>query len=518
MACWAFTAAPAAVAQVTAFKMAVAETAASDDMLAAFYRETGYRPLWVGADGAARHRREALLSAVALAPVHGLPTARYDVEELKSRMAAATTDRARGRLDVELTRIFLQFAHDLDTGVVEPRKIDSTIVRDIPVRDRREMLDAFLAAEPVRFLRELTPRTAEYGRLVKEKLALEAVIAGGGWGPTVPATRLERGDSGQAVLALRDRLREMGYLGRTATGLYDAEIEAAVRAAQSDFGLTVDGVAGETTIAEINRPAVDRLGAVIVAMERERWFPDDLGKRHVWVNLTDFRARIVDEGEVTFETRSVIGKSEISHRTPEFSDVIEHMVINPSWYVPRSIIVNEYLPVLRQNPHALGYMEIIDSRGRVVNRGRGFSQYTASSFPFSMRQPPSPRNALGLVKFMFPNKYNIYLHDTPSKSLFDREERAFSHGCVRLSDPFEFAYALLALQEDDPQGFFQSVLNTGVERRVNLETPVPVHLVYRTAYTKPRGGLEYRRDVYGRDAKILDALRAAGVSLPGAES
>jgi murein L,D-transpeptidase YcbB/YkuD len=193
---------------------------------------------------------------------------------------------------------------------------------------------------------------------------------------------------------------------------------------------------------------------------------------------------------------------------------MDHLVINPSWYVPRSIATKEYLPQLKRNRNAVSYLEITDSSGRPVNRGAvDFSRYTARSFPFSMRQPPSNSNALGLVKFMFPNKYNIYLHDTPAKDLFSRESRAFSHGCIRLADPFDFAYELLSRQTDDPEGYFQGVLQTGKETRVNLAEPVPVHLIYRTAFTDARGRIQYRRDVYGRDARIWDALERAGVAL-----
>ncbi len=181
------------------------------------------------------------------------------------------------------------------------------------------------------------------------------------------------------------------------------------------------------------------------------------------MNLTDFTARIVDDGKVTFETRSVVGATKSDQRSPEFSDVMEFMVINPTWNVPRSITVKEYLPMLQKNPNAAGHLRIIDSSGQVVNRGAvDFTQYTANTFPFAMKQPPSDGNALGLVKFMFPNKYNIYLHDTPSKSLFGREVRAFSHGCIRLADPFDFAYALLSRQTKDPEALFKSKLATGI--------------------------------------------------------
>jgi L,D-transpeptidase YcbB len=172
--------------------------------------------------------------------------------------------------------------------------------------------------------------------------------------------------------------------------------------------------------------------------------------------------------------------------------------------------------MMQKNRNAAGHLKIVDSKGRVVPRSAiNFANYTARSFPYSMRQPPSDGNALGLVKFMFPNQYNIYLHDTPSKSLFAREVRAFSHGCIRLSDPFDFAYALLAAQTDDPVGLFKSHLDSGQESNVRLDVPLPVHLVYFTAYPAATGRMEYRRDVYGRDAAIFRALTEAGVELGG---
>lgn len=267
-------------------------------------------------------------------------------------------------------------------------------------------------------------------------------------------------------------------------------------------------------MTELNKSVQQRLQSIIVAMERERWVNQERGKRHVLVNIPDFTAKIIDGGKVTFQTRSVVGANQDDRPTPEFSDVMEFMVINPSWYVPRSIVTKEYLPALKRNRNAVRHIEITDSRGRKVNRGAvNFAQYNEKTFPFAMRQPPSKGNALGLVKFMFPNVHNIYLHDTPAKNLFGREVRAYSHGCVRLADPFDFAYALLAKQEAQPEKYFQSVLATGRETRVDLKAPVPVHLIYRTAFTTAKGHTQYRRDIYGRDAKIWNALSNAGVAL-----
>ncbi len=507
-----------ALAQVTAFKQAVAEAAARDEALSDFYRENGYSPIWVGDGADDLARRAAFVQVADTAAGHGLPAGQYDGDDIRRLLAGARSARDRGRIEVEMSRLFLRYARDISTGILTPASVDSGIKREVPLRDRLDLLRAFESTSPLAFLRRLAPTSPEYTRLIREKMRLERQIGTDGWGMQVGADSLAPGQTGDGVIALRDRLIAQGYLRRSATRLYDDEMRQAVARFQADNGLAGDGVAGRATIAAINTSPETRLGQILVSLERERWMNIDRGKRHIWVNLTDFKAKIIDDGEVTFETRSVIGKDESGRMTPEFSDVMDHMVINPSWYVPRSIVVNEYLPQLRGNPYALDHMEITDSRGRPVNRGQGFAHYSARSFPFAMRQPPSPRNALGLVKFMFPNVYNIYLHDTPAKNLFAQDRRAFSHGCIRLGDPFDFAYALLSDQTDDPQGLFQRHLNTGREIRVNLDRPVPVHLVYRTAYTKPAGGMEYRGDVYGRDGLILSALRAAGVAMPQAGS
>ena len=501
-------------AQVTAFKQAVSEAAASDRDIAAFYKSNGYDALWTDPAANDRKRLRHLMAALQKAGDHGLPAARYNTAKLMDQMKAAQSPRDVGQIEVELSRVFLQYARDLQTGILEPRKIDSAIVRSIPYRDRTSYLINLSRSAPRAFFRSLAPKTTEYNALMKAKMRMERSMARGGWGADVPAKSLKPGQTGAAVVALRNRLVAMGYMKRSATQTYDAAVQTAVQQFQEDHGLTPDGEAGAATMRQINVDLPERMKSVIVAMERERWLNQDRGKRHVLVNLTDFTAKIIDNDKVTFETRSVIGADDSDRRSPEFSDVMEYMVINPSWYVPRSIITKEYLPALKRNANAVRHIEITDRKGRKVNRANvNFAQYTERNFPFSMRQPPSRRNALGLVKFMFPNPYNIYLHDTPAKNLFGREVRAYSHGCIRLADPFDFAYALLAKQSNDPKGLFQSKLGTGKESRVTLKQPVPVHIIYRTAFTSNKGEMQYRRDIYDRDRNIWRALQDAGVEL-----
>lgn len=504
--------APQVQAQDTAFRQAVANAAANDRDLATFYGERNYEGIWSSA--ADRNRRVAIKAAFDAAADHGLPAGLYNADDLIARLEAATTPDVQGQLEVAISRRFLDYARDLQTGMIDPQRVDRAIFRDVPLRSSVSTLRSFAQSSPAAFLRALAPSAPEYGRLMEEKARMERLLAGAGWGPTVPGNKIEPGASGASVVALRDRLVVMGYLQPSNTQTYDATMVSAVQQFQLAHGLATDDTAGASTLAEINTSPERRLQSIIVAMERERWINRPRGERHVWVNLTDFTAKIIDNGVETFSTRSVVGARDPDRVTPEFSDVMEFMVINPSWYVPRSIITKEFLPQLQSNPNAVNNLIMTDSSGRVVNRNSvDFSSFTEETFPFSMREPPNQGNALGLVKFMFPNRHNIYLHDTPSKSLFNREVRAFSHGCIRLADPFDFAYALLSRQTSNPEEVFQSYLRAGVERRVDLAEPVPVHLVYRTAYTQADGRMQYRRDIYRRDERIWNALAREGVAL-----
>lgn len=506
-------------AQVTAFVQSVAEAAAKDRDIAEFYKANGYKAIWTAKGNKAKQRRQALMAAVQNASVHGLPAGRYSIDTLGINPRKVKSERELGRLEVEMSRLFLRYARDIQTGVLVPSRIDAGLVREVPYRNRTSILRAFAKSSPKGFIKKLPPSSPEYTRLMKEKLQFEKIVGKGGWGPKVQAKSLKPGQSGGAVVQLRNRLIAMGYMRRTASSSYDAKLKQGVANFQHAHGLVTDGVAGQGTLRAINIEPETRLSQIMVAMERERWINMPLGKRHVWVNITDYQARIVDNGKVTFQTKSVVGANDSDRRTPEFSDVMEHMVINPTWNVPRSIAVKEYLPMLQRNPNAAGHLRLINSRGQSVSRENlDFTQFDERTFPFDLKQPPSRRNALGLVKFMFPNRHNIYLHDTPEKQLFGREARAFSHGCIRLNDPFDFAYALLKVQENDPESYFQSRLATGRETVVDLIKDVPVHLVYRTAMTQAKGKVQFRRDVYGRDAKIWKALKDAGVSLRAVRS
>ncbi len=522
--------------QDVASREAMAARFANNPEVFAFYAARDFAPVWTGEGPEFELRRAALLAALEASGDHGLPRATYDIAGL--RAGFATGADIATELRAALT--YLDYAQDISAGVLEPATLAEDIYKTTPRQSSEALLSGFaLADNPMIYLSNLTPQHPQYARLQRAMFDLARVVEAGGWGAPVVAERLELGDQGPAVAALITRLQAMGYLAeerssasvtlstandaQTATeaparARFDDRLVGAVIRFQADNGLTQDGIVGANTLVAINVDAETRLKDVILAMERQRWMNFDRGERHVLVNIPDFHATVVDQDVVTFSTRSVVGHPDPRRHTPEFSDVMEYLVINPSWTVPRSITTREYLPQLQEDPTAQSQLELW-SGGQVVDRAQvDFTQYTASTFPYTLRQAPSTSNALGLVKFMFPNPWNIYLHDTPAKSLFARETRAYSHGCVRLQDPFDFAYHLLAPQEDDPEAYFARILATGRETTVRLETPIPVHLVYWTSFVDPDGRLQHRADIYGRNADLWQALEAAGVSVAAISS
>lgn len=510
-----FTALPGslAAAESVAYQQAVAMAAGKDREVLEFYKARGFKPIWTSSRDAARRR--AFIEAAAGAADHGLPAGRYDANELKASFGQIGSARQRAELEVETTQKFLLYAHDIQSGILEPSRLDDELAVKTPRRGRIQILEAFLKSNPRGFIRSLPPKQPEYTRLMKEKALLERVVGNGGWGPKVPGKTMKPGSKGKAVQALRARLTQMGHKRLGNSDVYDKDLQLAVARFQLDHGLNADGVAGPSTLQALNTSAQTRLQQVVVGLERQRWLNYDLGKRHILVNQADFRAFVIDNGKVTLETRVVVGKQG-RHRTPEFADEMTHMVVNPTWNVPKSIARKEYLPMLRKNPNALGRQGIrmTDVSGRRVDPTTlDYSEFSENYFPFDLKQPPSRGNALGLVKFMFPNRFNIYLHDTPTKSLFSRDMRAYSHGCVRVQKPFELAYTLLRPQTSDPKGTFQRALDSRRETVIDLAKPVPVYLVYHTAWVTPDGRANFRADIYGRDRKIFGALQSAGVVL-----
>lgn len=495
----------------SAAEMELANAVAGIPQLASFYGSNGLRTVFQGPDGAPL--RAAVRSLDAAAPRHGLPAGRYRSAEL---------DAAGDGMASEIlhARVLMRYLRDMTGGALRPSDVSPQIHREVHRPDIAALMRGFVEApDPAAHLAAVAPQDAAYRALQQalvgsEDLAVPADL------PRAPEALWKVGMRGEGLLPLRARLDSIGFSAPSddLQG-YDAALSDAVARYQAAVGLPSDGVAGPNTIRQLNGEgggASDWRGKMIaVALERMRWMGgEDLSGRHVWVNIPEFTARVREGDHEIFRTRVVVGKTEATQQTPEFSDKMEYLVVNPRWNVPRSITIKEYLPRLKANRYAVSHLDIVDGRGRVVSRDSiDFSRYSAASFPYRMQQKPSDDNALGIVKFIFPNPWNIYLHDTPTKHLFGNRVRAYSHGCVRVGDPVDLATVLLSQQSDDPRGMFDRALRGGRESWLHLTPELPVHLVYFTAYPDETGQVRFVEDVYGRDAAIWDRLQTAGLDL-----
>lgn len=475
-----------------------------------FYGERAFAPIWFTDTGIAENAH-LVVAAMASANDHALNPDNYGPLRLVDQAAAATTPADWAAFELELTKQYIRYATHLSSGRVQPNKINKAL-NLFPDRPEPQMLleQAVDAVDFATFLEALAPRSDNYARL-KRRLAQYREKAASGDFATVPeGDVLKPGMSDPRVAALRQRLMEediegaSGHSGDT----YDGSLVEAVKIFQAHHGLADDGVIGKETYARLNIPLEEKLIQMELNMERRRWMRDDLGSFYVFVNLADQELKVVEDGKTVHTARVVVGKP--YHATPVFSDQLEYIEINPFWNVPYSIATSEYLPKLKKNPAALSgkNIRVFQDGTEVAATQIAWNSYSRGNFPFRLRQDPGNSNALGRIKFMFPNTFNIYIHDTPSKSLFTKAERAFSHGCIRVSDPFALANVLFE-HKSAASGHWEAIRDTGKRTVVKPGVPIEVHLTYLTAWMNKDGATHFRKDIYGRDAKLLTALRLA---------
>jgi murein L,D-transpeptidase YcbB/YkuD len=499
-----------------------------------FYEARGYLPLWIAEDGAATPAARALIKWAGAADANALPVGRYDVSGLAYRLGRAdSADRREAAvLELALTRLFLTYGRDITSGLLDPQSVSRSIKIELRRPDPAALLAGIGAATDVTaYLAALVPADPGYSRLLTLYVSMREIAQNGDWGPQIAKGKtLHAADRSPRVEQLRARLIAIGDMKpiqRVATSevindatpqpttdplVFDPALEAAVRRFQDRHGLNTDGTVGPQTLAALNTSAAERADQVAVNLERMRWLNYDLGARHVIINIAAFTMSLMENGAPRFSTRAVVGKSR-RHQTPEFNDYLEFIVVNPTWNVPYSIATKEILPLLQEDPTYLEQhnMELLGSD--LPSSMIDWSEVTRRSFPGRIRQRPGPGNALGSVKFLFPNEHSIYMHDTPSRKLFARDRRDYSHGCVRLEDPTGFAHLLLSLQEDDPVGTFDRLRGRGGERWVKMEEQIPVYVTYRTAWLDADGIQRFRADVYKRDRDVIAGLTVAGTSV-----
>jgi murein L,D-transpeptidase YcbB/YkuD len=473
-----------------------------------YYHDRNFKPIWTR-DGGVKTKGRMLLRVLRNAGEHGLDPQNYYIEDIAERIDA-TNPEVLAELDLLLSDVFSDFARDLSQGRIDP----STISRDLAIKphgpgplyliDGAEQADDLLP-----YIEQIKPQTARYDRLKSALADYRKIAADGGWPKIAAGPAIKPGNDGARVPVLREILTIMGDLKVTGTGnTYDTALVDAVKAFQLRHGRNPDGVIGPSTLKALNVPVEKRVEQMVLNLERRRWMDDDLGKLYIFVNQADQALKVVrnENGrEKTIHTaRLVVGKP--YHRTPVFSRKMRYVVINPYWNVPTSIANNEYLPKLRRNPGVLvkEKVRLINASGKFVDP-YSVNWHAVRRVPYRLRQDTGPGNALGRIKFMFPNKFNVYIHDTPSKNLFARESRYFSHGCMRLQHPEQLGQILLG-----PQGWsakrIAAQIASGKRRIVNLKSHVPVHVTYLTAWVNKDGSVHFRDDIYGRDKVLAKAL------------
>jgi len=485
------------------------------EALEAYYQTFGGELLWL-----ASSRANALISRLKNAEADGLDPNDYPSKQLATISATGPSADKRGLAIIELyfSSAFLEYASDLKVGRFLPSKVDPNFFIESRTIDQQAALKDLAQTDSIdRFFDAWQPPGQRYAALRAVLAKYRALAAKGGWNTIPLGESIKPGMSDPRIPAIRTRLSltdaASGEVGAAEGQLYGNALVEVVKRFQARQGLEGDGVIGSTTIVAMNVPVQERIKSIILAMERLRWMPENLGQQYLIVNIAGFELRRVNAGKVEERMAVVVGKP--YHRTPVFSDRIRFLEFNPYWNVPPDIAVNEELPVLRRNPAGLSAQGFEVVRGNQVSDPSSvdWSSVGPGHFPYQLRQRPGPNNALGRVKFMFPNPHNVYLHDSPARNLFERNVRAFSHGCIRLSRPLDLAEQVLRV--GGVQGWSKERINDVVASTkntvVNLREPLPVHITYLTAWADD-GVANFRQDIYGHDAKLLAALEGKSIA------
>jgi murein L,D-transpeptidase YcbB/YkuD len=487
-------------------------------LVESFYKGRNYQPAW--SQGGRLMQAETLIKAVDEAYGDGLTPDYYHLGLIrplvnKVEKGSFPDPMLLADLDILLTDAFLTLGCHLSGGCVNPVTMETEWFTKRRNVDVSHVLEQALKKKQIReALMRLRPGQASYDRLRQSLARCRELLSKGEWPQVSTGPLLEKGSMSDRVVELRKRLAASGDLeADEANGgdLFDAKLKQSVITFQKRHGLKADGSVGPATLNAINIPLKERIRQIELNLERLRWILGNVEQRSIVVNIANFELSVIENGKSILSMKVVVGKRYWD--TPVFTAKMTDLIINPSWNVPDSIARREILKAIKKDPHYLTEQNIKVLRGwgpreeEIDPETIDWSEVTAKTLIYRFRQEPGPLNPLGQLKFMFPNKFDVYLHDTPAKRLFSENVRAFSHGCTRIEKPIELGEYVL---RDDPRWSrekLQAAIDEGVEQNVRIAHPLNVHFLYLTAWVDDSGTLQFRNDIYGRDTRLDEALR-----------
>lgn len=494
----------------------------AQEALTKFYEARNYESAWHS-----RAAQDELVRAISEIADEGLNPADYHQKTLQAISQTSSDDsepELQADIDLVFSDAFLILASHLLEGKVNPQTIHAEWTANRREREVHTILsDALQSGSVYQTLQSLKPPAPAYQRLISYRRQLSELL-GRPWPLNEPGVTIRPGDTDPRLPAIREQLILLGDLpmadndtlqesGENPTDhLYAGNLIQAIPAFQARHGLDPDGIIGRKTLAALNLMPIERIRQIDANLERWRWLPDSLGDTYVLVNIAGFEMIMVENGEEVLRQRVIVGGP--FRQTPVFSDRIRYLVFNPTWTVPRKLMIEDQLPLIQSDPDYLERLNFKVYQGWGADRVEidpaevDWAELTANNFPYQLVQQPGPSNALGQVKFMFPNQYEVYLHDTPGQYLFNRIERTLSSGCIRIERPFELAERLLAGNSDWDRNRIEQAIEQEEPANAVLENPVPVHLQYWTVWVDSAGRLQIRSDIYGRDRRLIDALRS----------
>lgn len=483
---------------------------AQPDVLA-FYQQRDFKPAWTGGKDDAKTIAD-IRATLGKANEHGLRNADYS---LPSPMSSAPGDEA-ARYEIAVTTVVLRYARDVHTGHFKPTDIYSDVLLPTVSFDAPWYLNrAVDSGSPATYVAELPPNHPEYQRLVKALAQYRAISEEGGW-PLVPGNteiRLDRNDERLDALVKRLTFEDPTLDGKAKPTRND--IRDAVKRFQARNGLDDDGRVGPETIAVMNVPAAVRAAQIAANMERWRWLTPQFESRYIAVNVPDQSVQYIHDGKVVLKSKVVVGRK--TSASPIIRTEIKTVVVNPPWNIPGDIAARDLLPHLKRNANYLATRNMVvmdgppnDPTGRTIK----WRNIKPAEFPYAIRQLPGPKTALGAIMLDSPNDFDVYLHDTPNKKLFDLTTREISNGCIRVEQIFPLASLALTGDMDDGMDELNKARRTRKTQRISLDNPVPVYFLYWTAMVDEDGTVDFRPDRYGRDSTLIAALARGSAAAP----